>query len=522
MEKFKTITKKIINNTIFQLVFLFIVIFGLFYATRNVVYGIKIVGIVSITVLVSFFLYLLINKKLDREKIILFILLFGIIIRIVYGLNNPINSHQHDVGSATGTGHYGYTLYIFRNHKLVDANNSQFYQPPLNSIIQAIWMHINTLFIRPDESIIELYNNMFNGTLAFESNSELIAYIDKLYATNLILETYYSIITLFAIYWILKQFKISDYIIYLVLGFSAIQPVMVMMSGTLNNDNISFMFLFLAILFAIKWFNKQTFINIIMIAIFIGLGMISKFSIGFIALLIGPMMIIKLIQRIKEKSFVIILVQLAVFAIIVFPLGLSYAIRNYIKFGQELTYILDFGESSWLRDEIREKNFYQRFIAFPIKDLIDETRGVFHNYTEYNIWIDLLKTSTYEEFSYSSGSYVFAGSMLFINMMLYHISAFSFVYLVIQLIRKKICDNLGYVLISIVLAVLALSTYISLNIKMPYSCTSNFRYIAYLGFANISLIALCFDKINNKLLKFISSVIVGFFGIFTAIFIFII
>ena len=137
-----------------------------------------------------------------------------------------------------------------------------------------------------------------------------------------------------------------------------------------------------------------------MIAISIGLGMITKLSIGFIALIIGPMMLFKLIQRIKEKNYLKLLPQFIVFAIIVFPLGLSYAIRNYILFDQSLTYILDFGRDSWLHAVIKEKTIYDRFLSLPISQLVHRERGIFHDYQEYNIWVDLIKTSIFHLYNF--------------------------------------------------------------------------------------------------------------------------
>ena len=522
MNKFKDVCLKTFNNLSFRICLLFLSIFFLYYVcnvTNDI--NIKYLGWTYFILLGSSFIYFAINKKIDNKKIIIYLMLFGIGLRIIYAGYNTISSRQHDVLGATQQGHYGYALYIFRNNALPDNNANQFYQPPLNAIIQAMWMHFNTLFIKPPIEINESYLNIFNTGLKFESNNELIVYLDSLYNTTRILSAFYSCLTLIVIYYILKEFNLKDYLFNLIFAFMCFQPVLTMMAGTVNNDNLSYLFFFLALLFAIKWFKKPNFINIILIALSIGLGMLTKLSIGFIALLIGPMMIYKFILAIKNKEYKMMIVQLLVFAIIVFPLGLSYAIRNLIMFKQSFTYILDFGEDSWLREVIKTKNFYERFLSFPLSQFVTK-RGIFHDYQEYNIWVDLLKTSTYEEFGYVNHSHIFAGIMLICNLFIYISGIAATIYIAIMIFKKKYKENLLLTIICFALTIIAIGSYISLNIKMPYSCTSNFRYISYLAFAGIALIALALNHLNIKKVTQIFSILIGVFAIFTTLFIMVI
>ena len=519
--------KKIKKNIIYNM----IIIFALFLtcllsyiiiANRQML-TIRCVGYSYLVILLGVFIYLLLDKKLTFNRVIILILLLGFGLRIIYASYNNIFSRQHDVGKAFEKGHYGYAVYIFRNNSLVNTNEQQFYQPPLNAVFQAIWMKIISVFKRPDDSILELYKQMSNNEVSFKYNNELIVYIDSLYNYCRVLSAFYSCLTLFIIHKILKELNLKDYIHIIALLFLATQPVLVMMSGTMNNDNISYLFFFLALLFAIKWFKMQTYLNIILIAIFIGLGMISKLSIGFIAFIIGPMMLYILIRAIKNKNYKHIIIQLAVFAIIVFPLGLSYAIRNYVLFKQPLTYILDF-KDHWnpiLYTKIRTKNFFERYVMFPFNDIISD-RGIYHDMGEYNIWMDLLKTSTFEEFSYTNNAHIFAGMMLTFNFLLYLLAIASIIYLIIGFIKKSNNDNKFAIIMCLAFVVLALFSYISLNIKMPYSCTSNFRYISYLAFANILLTLFALDKLKFKPLTYISSIIVLMFSIFTSLFILVI
>lgn len=192
-------------------------------------------------------------------------------------------------------------------------------------------------------------------------------------------------------------------------------------------------------------------------------------------------------------------------------------------FKQPLTYILDF-KDHWnpiLYTKIRTKNFFERYVIFPFNDVISD-RGIYHDMGEYNIWMDLLKTSTFEEFSYTNNAHIFAGMMLTFNFLLYLLAIASIIYLIIGFIKKSNNDNKFAIIMCLALVVLALFSYISLNIKMPYSCTSNFRYISYLAFANILLTLFALDKLKFKPLTYISSIIVLMFSIFTSLFILVI
>ena len=275
--------KKVLMNTLKVFILFFIIC--VFYYTSNVLYLFNAFnfGFLTIGGIFILFFYMLSKGTLNKKEILLMILLLGICLRLTYGGYNNIFSRQHDVGRAYETGHYGYAVYIFRSGKLPNFNDSQFYQPPLNAIIQAFFMKLNSFVIPINEDLKELYLLMFNDERKFSYSNELIAYIDTLYNSCRILSIFYSCITFLTIYQIINEFNLKDRPKYLILLIMATQPVLVMMSGTMNNDNLSFMFFFLALLYGIRWYKNQSYFNIILIAVFIGFGMITKLSIGFIA-----------------------------------------------------------------------------------------------------------------------------------------------------------------------------------------------------------------------------------------------
>ena len=200
---------------------------------------------------------------------------------------------------------------------------------------------------------------------------------------------------------------------------------------------------------------------------------------------------------------------------------MSYAVRNYVLFDQSFTYILDFGRDSWLHAVIKEKNIFERFFSLPISQLFHETQVIFHDFQEYNIWVDLIKTSIFEEFPYGHSPLgcVFAGIMFLINLPYWLVLLPCTIFIIYKLIKKTYDGDKFFVILAIGLILLALISYISLCVKMPYSCTSNFRYIAYISLGMICLYSMVLEHIKNKKLYNFSYFTLGIFSIASSLFI---
>lgn len=539
MDKVKKIAKAVVKSPLFYIFAAFLVTLVCYIASVeiNAVTGPKyykfqfekmILAPLFLSALAITFFIMLGKKKISGENLFIFILLLGFILRLVYGINNQFNQRQHDVGDAYGTGHYGYTIYIFRYLRLPDTNASQFYQPPLNSFLQAIWMRIAAFFAPCSDSIKESYDALFTSTVAISPNqTDLLNYLNYLYNSTKILSIIYSSISLYCIYFILKEFNLKQWVKNTILLFIACQPLMVMMSGTMNNDNLSYMFFFISLLCFIRFIKKPTFRYCIYLALSLGLGMITKLSIGFAAFVYGPVMIYKFVRycidasKDKEKKNTLIFysLQLVLFALIVFPLGLSYATRNYVKFGQSFTYILDFGPSSWLHENIKDRSLFERFFSLPFSQLIHSERGIYHDYREYNIWVDLIKTSIFDEFSYSMAPTYPAVILFIANILVCLASIASFIYLIVIFFMKRFKEDLWFSLLMASISLLGLVSYFSLCVKMPYSCTSNFRYITYVAFSSISLVGIASSNIDKNWSRYAFISLVGVFCTSSSLFI---
>lgn len=184
---------------------------------------------------------------------------------------------QHDVAGEFG--HLDYAVHIFRNWSLANHNFYEFSQPPVNAFLQAVVMKICSPFIR--------YSKI-NHT--------------KLYSVTIILTFIFSCITLFIIYKILKEFDLSPFATNFVFGIMAFYPAILILSAEYNNDTISYMFFYLSLYLSIVWAKTKKLSTIILLALSIGIGMLTKVSVGIIAFITGPMMIAVLIKSNDKKK----------------------------------------------------------------------------------------------------------------------------------------------------------------------------------------------------------------------------
>ena len=143
----------------------------------------------------------------------------------------------------------------------------------------------------------------------------------------------------------------------------------------------------MALFFALKYKEKQNFRYIVLTAVGIGLSMATKLSNAVIAVPIAFIFLLVLIQTIKKtntlslKKFIL---QIAVFAVIVFPLGLAIPIYHKIAFDMPFGYVLDLetnGEN-WMHIDQQMYNPIVRFFLFPTPDLFFSITNLRYN-SEY-------------------------------------------------------------------------------------------------------------------------------------------
>ena len=186
---------------------------------------------------------------------------------------------------------------------------------------------------------------------------------------------------------------------YFPLAVIAFHPSFILFSGSINNDVLSVAFLLGAVLWTLKWYEKQTWEGILKIALYMGLGMMTKLSVALAAFPIGAVFLVVLVRRCKAKNWRIF-GQYGAFLGICAPLGLWYPIRNLVRFGVPLNYVQEMSVKS--DQYLGDQSFLSRVLDFSPHQVAKVFEQWLHydasGYNEYNPLITLLKNAVFGEY----------------------------------------------------------------------------------------------------------------------------
>jgi 4-amino-4-deoxy-L-arabinose transferase-like glycosyltransferase len=247
----------------------------------------------------------------------------------------------------------------------------------------------------------------------------------------------------------------------------AFYPLMIFMSGSLNNDQLAMMFSIICLYYLLKWREDPSIKNTVLGALSIGLGLMTKESV-LVMLIPAVYVFFKVLYEYVENDKKIgkLIIDLILLTIIVVPLGFWFHI--YMN-GESLGVIQPFEHLS-----VKEKTIFERF--GPFNPFI---------YNGVNIWNALIFTS--------------------IN---YSVGANSLVSIIIVVIDMVLIINWIYYFIKskkdsllVVTSVAWWFGYFYLNITMPYISSMNARYMVIPLMIGIIDIAKGFEKEENNKIK---------------------
>lgn len=341
--------------------------------------------------------------------------------------------------------HINYIMHLYTYSSLPDASEviGQFYHPPLHHFIMATWLKIINIF--SSVSSIKL---------------ESMQYISVIY----------SIIILIALYKILKELDIEEKFKIIPMILFAFYPLQIYLSGSINNDELVSMFCILSFLYLIKWEKKQSYKNAILIAIFIGLGLMTKTS-AVVMLIPSLYIYLKTLNNyIKDdKSIKELIYQAIILMIIVIILGGWFHVLN--KF-QTVTIYPPKEEMRVTTDNIWDR--------FGICSLIQANK--------YNIWNYLL---------YSSISFeIFSSENLIIKEMV--VLAFILILDVLYYSFKNFKENELINITNLAWIIF----YINLQLSLPYECSMHSRYMIVPISLGIIVLGKGMQKEKNKFVKY--------------------
>ena len=418
---------------------------------------------------------LLLTKKYDKtESLIAFLLLCGVVMRIGYMLYTNILLRGHDISNFDQKGHLDYVYQIFSTGRLPVSNESQFYHPPLQHILEAIVVKIYSL-IRPGSEPIVLFE---------------AAKIVPCFATCA---------SLFVCQSICRALKLPQRAIALALAVIAFQPTFYLFSSSINNDAMMLFFYLLAVLYTIRWYAEPSMKHIVLLALAIGCGMMTKISVATVSFYTGIVFMIVLIQRWKEHTVKPLAGQFAAFLGISMPLGLWYPIRNWVKFGQPLNYVLDINIPQLY---CGDKSLWERFFSLPIGQLLNPLYC--EPFGDYRLWLYTIKCSVFGEYSFDQHPWL-AKALIAANIILIALSLIAM--LAIVFFGKKQSPMIRFGLF--ILWLIQIGFFVLFNVQYPYGCTMDFRYIVPTVLIGAIYLGLWLDrwKQNGKAIAKIFSIV---------------
>ncbi|MCR5774315.1 MAG: glycosyltransferase family 39 protein [Lachnospiraceae bacterium] len=403
------------------------------------------------------------NRKDRSEKITEFALavvgITAIFLRAFYVYYTPSWRRQHDViGFGTGEGQAAFIEFFYGGHVLLDFDPREkwgFFQPPLHHMVAALWIRIQELF-----------------GIGYDAACEHVQ----------VLTLIYSLIALWAAFLIFKYFGLEKKALLLAFTITAIHPGFILMSGSVNNDMAAIMFTLLTVYYSLRWYDDRSWKHTIILALFIGMGMMTKLSVALVVPATALLFVVRMVQG-GADGFVRYMKQLVVFTFICGPIALWSPIRNYILFKVPFGYTPEVGEPV-------ERPLLARL--FDIRSSIPYVSRISNGdqYDEFNIFLGMLKTSFFgdENFAYEIartghsglGRSVFMGLgwAVFISGA---ILAVLGIYAVCRVLfsERYIKDPVIRAYLGTVLTV-SMIMYISFMFKSPYSSSMDFRYVIYL------------------------------------------
>ncbi len=402
---------------------------------------------------------------------IVLIILAGILARLLYVIFMPVvNFAQYDIGTVDPennifTGHLGYAFWLVKNKAIPNFDPRQVYQfnhPPVHHILCAIWISIVGLFTDNTQTLMEAAQ----------------------YVTLI-----YSVVTLLAFDKILAETRAGEKGRAIALLIFAFQPTLIMTAGSLNNDGAGLMFQMLAVWLALRWHRTKSYKDIIGVALTIGIGMLSKLSAGLIAVPIGILFIYDFINEwIKNKKFPgKRFVQYMIFGMICVPIGLSWVIRCYVKFGMPPTYIAFLPDTS-----PQYVGMYSAAQRLLLPNPIELVKNLSHGSVGmgWNIWVQLFRTSALGECDLASFSMIGKVSclmMMALNLVVavWAFVAFIRVYVISKIINRRKEAELtresdpAIRILWVLSWLVMMYSYFSFANTYPHECSMNFRYVQF-------------------------------------------
>lgn len=384
-----------------------------------------------------------INK--NSEAICFRVFIISFIFKLFYALVMQFDISAHDLWDVSDwntitAGTLGYIQYLFQYRQLPDFFDGQFYHPPLYFIISAL---------------------VFGPAYALTGDE--IAAFDVVQIVNMI----FAFVTTIVIYKIFKELNIKGTRLVFANMFMCFCPTLINMGACINNDCLMTLFCALVILYCLKWIKSRRMTDIILTGLFLALGMLTKISAVLLAPGIGLMFLYVLIK--DKANLKRNIIQYAVFAVVSIPLGISFAVRNYVTLGMPFNYIMPLSDAPF------EVPVWTR-IGLPSIKQMTTCITDFHDFKNFtNIWGQTVQSMLFDEMLFNTS----IKPLFVMSVVLIWITYVILIYMLVKFVMAVKRSSL-----SIENKILIYGCYLSLMISYivfcfsyRYICTMSMRYI---------------------------------------------
>lgn len=426
------------------------------------------------------------KKKLTDQIFCMLLIFMGCVMRIGYTMYTGCELRGHDIGYLTADypGKAGYVLSIFQTGKLPQGYELQLYQQPLYFIVGAGF-----------SKVINLITGIADPYVLVDAAK----YVSCV-ASCLTLPIFLRLCEAFAMK---GKSKIRA------VALVAFTPIFYQSAGRLGEESFITFFMVAALLVTLKWEQNHSLKNTMLLAFIYGLGMMTKISMALPAIYTAYILIHFFIKEKDNRRDLFI--KYCIFGVISLPIGLWFNIRNLVRFGQPLGYVLEAGTNSVLYRG--EKSLAARFLGLDIGNLLLSPYN--DVLVDVNMPTYLLKGALFGEFSFNTALFI-PVILLFLHIVL----TCYLLYRVCVLLCKKEKGSKDRLIAFLYLFGL-LFAFVS-YIRYSYSCTMDYRYFSYLVFLKALLLGNSYDYPENGVLlalhvrrKVILDVLLALFSIFS-------
>lgn len=402
------------------------------------------------------------GRRLNRSRLLVILLIAGIVLRIGYMLYTPYTLRQHDLGTIDGHQNLAYIMQIFLYGRLPANNVGLFYHPPVAFFLEAMVMK-GYAFITPGGSLTD-WAEAAKLVPAFASCALLVV-CRRLF----------------------KELGFPRRAMVIAMAVLAFQPTFLILAASINNDMLVIFWMAVSLLYTVKWYKNQTLRNIFILAVSIGLATTTKASGALFGVLVAIVFLVTLLQKQPAGYRKKLAGQFVLFGVVCLPLSLWYAARNWLLFKQSFSYVLPMSTQSALY--IGWHSLISRFLTFPVWQI---AYNFYCNpYGDYNLWLYLLKCSVFGEFSFYNHG-MFALPLLLLNLVLVVLSLLAMVWV----LRARDMPKFTRLLLG-GLWFLQMASFLVFNLKYPFGCTMDFRYIVPTLFSGAGFLGLAADRAHR-------------------------